>query len=62
MTQVNYVERKHTDCEKWDALPEIFGENDLLPMWVADMDFQAPSCVLDALHQYISHGVFGFLL
>ena len=60
MTQVNYVERKHTDCEKWDALPEIFGENDLLPMWVADMDFQAPSCVLDALHQYISHGVFGY--
>lgn len=32
------IERKGTDCFKWDALPQIYERDDLTPMWVADMD------------------------
>jgi cystathionine beta-lyase len=49
------IERRGTDCAKWD-LP---GE-DMLPMWVADMDFQAPSEVREALLKAVEHGVFGY--
>jgi len=34
------IERRGTNCEKWDLLKEIFGREDLLPFWVADMDFE----------------------
>lgn len=32
--------RKNTDCLKWDMIESIFGSKDLIPLWVADMDFQ----------------------
>jgi cystathionine beta-lyase len=37
-----------------------FGGENLLPMWVADMDFRAPQKVLDALHEIVEHGIFGY--
>ena len=37
-----------------------FGQEDLLPLWVADMDFKAPKCVRDALHQAVEQGAFGY--
>ncbi len=48
------IDRRHTDSIKWDV-----GENEL-PMWVADMDFKAAPCVLDALKKRLDHGVFGY--
>lgn len=49
---MNYVERIGTDCSKWDGLKEQFGEDELLSMWVADMDFSCPECVVRALEAY----------
>ncbi len=49
------INRRGTDCAKWD-LP---GE-DVLPMWVADMDFKAPPAVLEALSESVAHGIFGY--
>ncbi|MGN7386337.1 MalY/PatB family protein [Sporosarcina sp. SAFN-015] len=54
------VERKGTNSLKWDALDVRFGDPDLIAAWVADMEFKAPEAVLDALHERIEHGVFGY--
>lgn len=54
------VEREGTHCIKWDYLKEIFGTDDVLPMWVADMDFLSPSPVIDAVKRRADHGVFGY--
>ena len=56
----NCVERKGTGTLKWDSLEEIFGDADLLPMWVADMEIRCPQSVLDAMAKRVSHGVFGY--
>ncbi len=50
------IDRKGTASQKW----EKYGNSDILPMWVADTDFMSPPCVMDALHQRIDHGVFGY--
>lgn len=55
-----YVDRKGTHCEKWDGLRERFGREDLLALWVADMDFRVPQCVLEAEKEYLDTGVFGY--
>lgn len=60
MSKVLYKDRKHTDCSKWDGCMEQFGAEDLFPLWVADMDFEAPSCVKDALKKYVDFGVYGY--
>lgn len=57
---VIYKERKDTNCEKWDGLYEEYGREDLLPVWVADMDFEAPACVKEALQEYIDFNVYGY--
>lgn len=58
--EVIYKERKDTNCEKWDGLETVFGQKELHAMWVADMDFEVPSCVKEALAAYAAHGVFGY--
>lgn len=60
MSQVIYKDRLGTDCNKWDGCEEKFGDENLLPLWVADMDFEAPSCVKQALKKYVDFGVFGY--
>jgi cystathionine beta-lyase len=60
MEQVIYKERKNTDCLKWDGIKETFGKDDLLPAWVADMDFEVPKCVQQALEEYVKQGTFGY--
>ncbi len=50
------IDRRNTGSEKW----ERWAGRDVLPMWVADMDFAAPPCVLDALHSRLEHGVLGY--
>ena len=54
------AERKGTGCEKWDGVEKVFGRDDVLPMWVADMDFMAPLPVVDALAARAQAGVFGY--
>ena len=54
------IERRNTHSVKWDEAEMVFGAKDVLPMWVADMDFKAPPQVLEALLKRIEHGVFGY--
>ena len=56
------IERRGSDCFKWDALPGMYGREDLLPMWVADMDFRSPDFVLDAIRHRCDHPVLGYTM
>jgi cystathionine beta-lyase len=49
------IERRATDSEKWNHYSA-----DVLPLWVADMDFRAAEPILRALHDRVEHGVFGY--
>lgn len=53
-------DRKNTNCAKYDALDKYFGDKDLQPMWVADMDFKTPKEVNDAILQKASLGIYGY--
>jgi cystathionine beta-lyase len=50
------VDRRGTDSQKWQK----YAGRDILPLWVADMDFRAPPEVIAALHVRVEHGVFGY--
>ena len=52
--------RKGTHCVKWDAVPPVPVQGDIIPMWVADMDFPAAPCIREALQRRLDHGVFGY--
>lgn len=56
------INRTRTASLKWDNIPAVFGVDDALPMWVADMDFAAPPAVVRAMHARVEHGVFGYTL
>ncbi|MBP2653197.1 MAG: pyridoxal phosphate-dependent aminotransferase [Firmicutes bacterium] len=56
------IERQGTGAEKWDGRENIFGSEDLLPMWVADMDFASPPEVVTALTARAAHGIYGYPL
>lgn len=58
--QLIYKDRLGTDCIKWDELKEKFGQDDLLALWVADMDFEVPNAAKQALVKYAESGVFGY--
>ncbi|AEI50959.1 MalY/PatB family protein [Runella slithyformis] len=49
------INRRHTNSYKWDKYPES-----VLPVWVADMDFQAAPPILEALNKITEHGIFGY--
>lgn len=48
--------RVGTDSQKWQK----YAGRDVLPMWVADMDFKCPPAIIDALHRRVDHGIFGY--
>ena len=50
------VDRAASDSNKWRKYPP-----DVLPLWVADMDFPSPPAVIAALHARVEHGFFGYL-
>lgn len=50
------IDRRHSDSLKWHK----YGDQDILPLWVADTDFRSPDCIIDALKQRVEHGVFGY--
>ncbi len=54
------IPRKNTDSLKYDTAPERGKPDDTLPLWVADMDFQAPPPVLEKLMDITRHGIFGY--
>lgn len=54
------IPRRNTDCIKYDALQEYYGCDNLLPMWIADMDFKAPPCVGEALRRRAEHEIYGY--
>ena len=43
------VSREDTGCVKYDLRKEVFGSGDIIPMWVADMDFKTPDFIISAL-------------
>ena len=57
---LTFMDRRKTDCSKWDGLESVFGQGDLQAMWVADMDFRCPQCVIDRLQDFVDFGVFGY--
>jgi cystathionine beta-lyase len=50
------IDRAHSDSQKWRK----YSGRDILPLWVADMDFAAPPAVIEALRARVEHGVFGY--
>ena len=60
MEKLVYVDRRNTNCNKWDGQQKMFGEEGLHAMWVADMDFRVPECVVSALREYVESGVYGY--
>ncbi|WP_371379773.1 MalY/PatB family protein [Sporomusa aerivorans] len=54
------ITRKLSGSTKWDDADTLFGAEDVLPLWVADMDFSSPPAVNEALAERVRHGVFGY--
>ncbi|MCT6869257.1 MalY/PatB family protein [Apibacter sp.] len=63
MTKYNFdqiIERKNTDSLKFGVLKERFGRDDLIPLWVADMDFQSPPELVETMIERSKNGIFGY--
>lgn len=56
------VERRGSGALKYDGLQERYGNPDLLPMWVADMDFETPPFIVEALKRRLDHPIFGYAM
>lgn len=54
------INRKGTHSFKYDGLEKVFGTNDVLPMWVADMDFAVPPAVSEAIRRRAEHPIYGY--
>lgn len=54
------ISRHGTGSVKWDALGEVFGSEDILPLWVADMDFPSPEAVIAKINERASHPICGY--
>lgn len=54
------IDRTNNFSAKWSEMNKNFGTNDLLPMWVADMDFLTAPCIMEALKDRLEQGIFGY--
>ncbi len=54
------IDRRGTGCIKWDFMQPTFTCSDLLPLWIADMDFQSPAPIRRALVARAEHGIYGY--
>ena len=54
------IDRHHTGAMKTDVLCERYGREDLIPLWIADMDFAVAPCITDALVRRLQHPVYGY--
>ena len=57
---IEHIDRKGSYSIKVDALEKYYGNPNLIPLWVADMDFETPHCVREALQGVIDKGVYGY--
>ena len=55
------VDRSNTNSVKVDALERVFGSKDVIPLWVADMDFLSPPEITEGLKKRVEHGIFGYV-
>lgn len=63
MKQYNFdeiIERRGTNCIKFDAIKERYGKENLTPLWVADMDFRTPDFIVNAIKKRCEHEIFGY--
>ncbi|EIW17187.1 MULTISPECIES: MalY/PatB family protein [Pelosinus] len=54
------IPRQGTGSRKWDALENVFGSNDVLPLWIADMDFSSPKAVSTAIIERANHPIYAY--
>jgi cystathionine beta-lyase len=54
------IDRSNNFAAKWSEMDKKYGTNDLLPMWVADMDFKTAPCIIDALRERLEQGIYGY--
>jgi cystathionine beta-lyase len=54
------IDRSNNFAAKWSEMDKKYGTNDLIPMWVADMDFKAAPCIIDALRNRLEQGIYGY--
>ncbi len=54
------IDRRDTNCVKYDLRGKLFGREDILPMWVADMDFPVAGFIIDAISDRLKHPVLGY--
>ncbi|MDN5299915.1 MAG: cysteine-S-conjugate beta-lyase [Clostridiales bacterium] len=54
------INRSNTSAVKYEEMTLKFGRPDLCPLWVADMEFQSPSFMIDAIKQRADHGIYGY--
>jgi cystathionine beta-lyase len=56
------IDRTNKASYKWDQSEKLFGRSDILPLWVADMDFEAPKEVVEAITQRAEQGIYGYTI
>lgn len=56
------IDRRNTHSYKWDQSKKLFGSEDILPLWVADMDFASPLAVREAIQQRAAQGIYGYTI
>ena len=54
------INREGTDCIKWDLRKDVFGNINVIPMWVADMDFRTPDFIVNSLRERVNHNIYGY--
>ncbi len=54
------IDRKGTASVKYDVLDDMFGADDIIPMWIADMDFKTPDFIMDAVRKRAEHEILGY--
>lgn len=60
MGEFDFIDRSQSNAEKYTLKEKLFGTDNVLPMWVADMDIATPSCVLDAVRHRLEHPIIGY--
>lgn len=54
------IDRSNTSCVKYDLRQLFFGDKNLIPMWVADMDFRTPDFIMEAIRERAKHEILGY--
>ncbi|MGX4584473.1 MalY/PatB family protein [Paenibacillus chitinolyticus] len=56
------IDRTGTASYKWDQSEKLFGRSNILPLWIADMDFEPPKEVVEAIKRRAEHGIYGYTM